>query len=199
MSTSTSIGEQRVFNAAVAGTNDNAGDSGTKNIFISIGGLTDPTSTRVAALDDRKWNPNQFGRLAPERQNILIGSLTTSSATTTAILGTLLNIADFKNAQILVDITATGGTASTLTVFVESRHDGTSWFSIAATPLLTTADKQLITLSKLQAANASTLITALVGAGTVRNIGWADDLRIRYSIEGTTSSFDFRVWINLLG
>ena len=48
-------------------------------------------------------------------------------------------------------------------------------------------------------ANNSTIITNNAGAGTIRNVGFADDLQVRYTISGATSTFDARVWVNLIG
>ena len=172
---------------------------GTNRLLVVIGGISTQTGTRVANEDWRALNLNRFGGLIQERQAILLGSLTTASGTTTANVGSATNIAYYKEAQVLVDVTATGGTASTLTIYVDSRLDGTTYMNIVAGTILTTASRQVITLVKQHADNTATLITGEAGAGTSRDVGWADDLQVRYSVAGTTASFDFRVWLNLIG
>lgn len=200
MGWSSTLQETRKLFSAIVGTDDVAADTlGTNRLLLVIGGIAEQTSTRVAIGDWRALSPNRFGGLTPERQAILVGSLTTASGTTLASLGSATNIGYYKEAQILVDVTATGGTASTLTVYVDSRLDGTTYMNIAAGAILTTASRQVITLQKQRGTNASTLITGDAGAGTTREVGWADDLQVRYSVVGTTASFDFRVWFNLIG
>ena len=71
--------------------------------------------------------------------------------------------------------------------------------NIAAGVIMTTISRQVITLQKQRGTNASTLITGEAGAGTTREVGWADDLQVRYSVVGTTADFSFRVWFNLIG
>lgn len=200
MGWSSTLDEQRILIRAVVGTDDGAADPlGTNRLLLVIGGIAEPTATRVAIGDWRALNVNRFGGLTPERQAILIGSLTTASGTTTAALGSATNIAHYQNAQVLVDVTATGGTASTLTIYVDSRLDGTTYMNIAAGTILTTASQQIFQVTKDPATNNTTLITGDAGAGTVRNVGFADDIQVRYSVAGTTANFSFRVWLNLIG
>lgn len=196
---SSNYDEVKGLHRGVVGTDDAVADTGTFRLIYKVGGITDQTGTRAANGDERVLNLNRFGGLRPERQAILVGSLTTASATTTANLGSATNLGFYKEAQILVDVTATGGTASTLTIYVDSRLDGTTYMNIAAGAILTTASRQVIAIQKSRGTNASTLITGEAGAGTVREVGFADDLQVRYSVAGTTASFDFRVWFNLIG
>ena len=199
MSTSTSIGEQRVFNAAVAGQNDQVADTGTKDFFIKVGGVASQTGTRVADGDDVTQRFNRFGGIIPERQYILIGTLTGAGATTTANLGSSTLIGNFYQAQFLIDVTATGGATATLTVYMDSRLDGTTYMNIAAAAVMTTASRQVVQIQRNFGTNISTIITGEAGAGTIRNVGFADNLQVRYTISGATSTFDARVWLNLLG
>lgn len=162
------------------------------------GGVYVGTPTAVAnGQYVRTWH-NAYGYLIPERQNILVGSLTTASATTTATLGTITGLGAFKDADILIDVTGTGGTASTLTVYVDSRLDGTTWTNIGAGTLMTTVSQHVVHITKRQV-NGVVVVTGLAGAGTVRAVGWADDVQIRYTIAGTTSNFSLRVWFNGVG
>ena len=199
MSTSEVIGEQRNFNKGVAGTNDNAAENGTLLVFVRMGGIADQTGTRVANLDDAILKLNRFGGTTPERQAVLIGTLVGAGATTTASLGSATNIGQYKQAQFLIDVTATGGATASLTVYVDSRLDGTTYMNLAAAAVMTTASRQVVQIQKEFNANNSTIITNNAGAGTIRNVGFADDLQVRYTISGATSTFDARVWVNLIG
>lgn len=200
MGWSSTLSDQTILVRSIIGTDDVAADPlGTNRLLLVIGGIAEQTGTRVAIGDWRALNLNRFGGLAPERQAILIGSLTTASGTTTANLGSATNLGHYRQAQIVVDVTATGGTASTLTVYVDSRLDGTTYMNLAAGTILTTASRQVISVSKERSTNNATLITGDAGAGTTRDVAFADDVQVRYSVAGTTANFDFRVWLNLIG
>ena len=167
-------------------------------ILLVGGGVHAGVPTAVTGTAYVRTWLNKFGYTVPERQNILIGSLTTASATTTAVVGTATGLGAFRDLDILVDVTGTSGTASTLTVYVDSRLDGTTYTNIGAGTLMTTISSQVIHLTKRQISGVA-MVTALAGAGTVRAIGWADDVQVRYTMAGTTSAMTFRVWFNGIG
>ena len=88
MGWSSTVDDQRILLRSIVGTDDVAADPlGTNRLFLVIGGIAEQTGTRVAIGDWRALNPNRFGGLTPERQAILVGSLTTASGTTTANIG----------------------------------------------------------------------------------------------------------------
>lgn len=181
---------------AIAGQQGAAAD--TRDIHLIGGGVHVGTPTAVTGTAYVRTWLNAYGYATPERQNILVGSLTTASATTTATIGTITGLGAYRELDILVDVTGTSGTASTLTVYVDSRLDGTTYKNIGAGTLMTTISSQVIHLTKRQVSGVAQ-VTALAGAGTVRAIGWADDVRVSYTMEGTTSAMTFRVWFNGIG
>lgn len=179
-----------------AGVNDAVSTSTT---FMSVGGIASTTGTRVTEGDDVKLRLNRFGGFRPERQNVLIGTITTSTATTTAQIGSILTIGNYVSAAIVIDMTAVAGDTNSSTIFAQSRLDGTNWVTIAASPVITTALPYALYLTKLSQSNVSTSLNGLPGPGTARNIPFADDLRFVYSITGDTSATSFRLFVNLIG
>lgn len=179
------------FNAVRA--EHNAAADGNPHL-LNIGGKYVAAPTVVADGDQAVWWVNQYGFNIVERQNVLL--LTTTTAASGTATGTAYTgIGAFANLDIFVDVSATGGSTATLDVYVDSRLDGTSWFNLAHGATMTTASQQVMHLTKGNPAGQVT-ITADAGVGTVRAIGWADDIRIRYAIGGATSTFTFRVWFN---
>ena len=181
---------------AVAGEHSAVADDNGQ--LLVGGGVYVGTPTAVANGDMVRTWLNRFGYANPERQTILLGSLNGAVATTTAVLGTATGLGVFKDIDILINVTATGGATATLTVYVDSRLDGTTWSNLAAGVIMTTADTQVLHLTKRNPA-AAVNVAAVAGAGTVRAIGWADDLQVRYTLTGATSTADFRVWANGVG
>ena len=135
---------------------------------------------------------NKIGLPVADRQSVLLFT-TTTGATGTFTSTAFANIGGFYNLDILIDVTATGGSTATLTSFIDSRLDGTTWVNLAQGATHTTASRQVIHLTKQQT-GTSLLITTDAGVGTTRPIGWGDDIRYRYSVGGATSTFTFRVW-----
>lgn len=81
--------------------------------------------------------------------------------------------AEFREANVLLDITAVSGTTPSLTVTVETSADGSSWFSHTAFSAKTATGKDIQKLGNL---------------GTY--------LRVSYAISGTTPSFTFSVVVD---
>ena len=134
-----------------------------------------------------------------ETHGLLMASLNGAVAVTTGTVGTPVSgMVKYRALDVLVDVTATGGSTATLTVYIDTKLDGTSWQNLAAGVIMTTASQQVIHLVRPVVTTAM-LVNTIAGAGTVRPIGWADDLRVRYTITGATSTFDFRVFINGVG
>jgi len=78
--------------------------------------------------------------------------------------------AEFREGNILLDITAASGTAPSLTVTVETSADGASWFTHTAFAAKTAVGKDVLKLVNLGAF-----------------------LRVSYAISGTAPSFTFSV------
>ncbi len=128
---------------------------------------------------------------------LLLDSFTTAAGSATGTIA--VGLAPYKDADVLVDVTAAAGTAATLDVYLDSRLDGTSWSNLGRLTAITGTAKALVHLSKRQAAVEIPGGGSDAGAGTIRAIGWGDDLRIRRDITGTTPSFTARVWLSLIG
>ena len=199
MATGDHISETRNFNRAVAGTDDNAAQTGTQNVFVKVGGVAQQTGTALSNGDEAALRLNRNGGLTPERMHIVVGTLTTAGATTTANLGSVTNIAYYKYAQFVIDVVDTGGSTATLTIYIDSNLQSGTVTNLAASAVMTTASRQVLQLTKAGSANVSTIVTGEAGAGTIRNVGWADDLRVRYTITGATSTFNASVTLNLIG
>lgn len=201
MGFSSTLDEIKVLQRAVTGTDDGAADPlGTTRLLLVVGGIAEPTLTRAAQGDWRALNPNRFGGLRPERMNVLMGTVTSSTATTTRDIGSVTAIGNHTEAIVVIEQTGATGDTNSSTVFLESRFDGTNWLGIAASTISTTATSQIIMLTKHVATNGlQILMNALPGPGTVRNVGFADDLRARITITGDTAAVSVRVWLNLIG
>ena len=106
----------------------------------------------------------------------------------------------FSKAALHLNITAAGGGTSTadrsLTVYLQSRFDGTNWDDIAAFSATGSVNKKILVVNNAQVGSGDVAITATVGAGTVRLIGFADDFRVRREISGTSPLFDYVVYLN---
>jgi|SRR5215469_10723831 hypothetical protein len=96
--------------------------------------------------------------------------LTSAARTTSGASDGTSAAAEFREANVLLDITAVSGTSPSMTVTVESSPDGTSWFAHTAFPAKTAAGKDILKLGNLGSA-----------------------LRVSYAITGTTPSFTFSV------
>ena len=169
-STSTLIGETRNWQRFV--TRDQIGSGGSVMQYVAHAGIAYST---------------------------VIGTLTDAVATTTAVLGTVSNVAEYRFAQVVIDVVNTGGSTSTLTVYLDSALHSATFTNIAASAVMTTAGRQVLQLTKAGSANVSTIVTGEAGAGTIRNVGWANNLQVRYTITGATSTFNASVHVNLLG
>jgi hypothetical protein len=78
--------------------------------------------------------------------------------------------AEFREGNVLLDITAASGTSPSLTVTVETSVDGGSWFAHTAFTAKTAAGKDMLKLANL-----------------------GSFLRVSYAISGTSPSFTFSV------
>ena len=181
---------QDAVNAVLAG---NAQSADTNPMGLMDMGRYVATPTAVADGQYVTVLLNKLGYPIPDRQSVLLFT-TTTGGTGTFTSTAFGNIGAFQNLEVLIDVTATGGSTATLTSFIDSRIDGTTWVNLAQGGTMTTASVQVLHLTKQNPATAIT-ITADAGVGTVRAIGWSDDIRFRYSVGGATSTFTFRVFV----
>jgi len=106
------------------------------------------------------------------REGVFLETLVASAArTTTGNSGVLTGFGPVKTLRVALNITAASGTTPTLDVVIEDTLDGTNFFTIG-------------TFTQKTAAGADVLnVTA----------PFADSVRIRWTIGGTTPSFTFDV------
>jgi len=142
---------------------------------------------------------NKEGMVIPERQNLLLDDVTTGTGSGTGT--TTIGLGVYKECDLFLDVTAAaGGTDTadrTLAIFIDTRLDGTNYTNIAQFNGTGSVVQYHIHLTKQFQTTADLNVTADAGAGTIRAVGWADDLRVRRDITGTSPDFDYRVWINL--
>ena len=158
-----------------------AGTAGAlRTITYSPNTLSAGTSTQVAAV------------MHPAGTPFVLHSVTTiGSGATGTTTGTITSgLAQWKNIDIFIDVTAeTGAATTTLLVFVDGQHPtGSVTLSIAQYAAITTVGQHVIHLSKERAAGSTAAVQVDAGAGTVRAIGWGDALRIRTQLTGTDTT-----------
>lgn len=178
----------------VTGTHGTAAD--TSPAVVNSGGKHTTAPTAIVDGNAVVLWLSKHGYILPERQVILLDSQTTASGSGTGTALTGLGV--YKDADVHVDVTLGTGTSGTLLLYLDARLDGTAWTNLARLTAFTTAAKSNVHLSKRQGAAEIAAVGTDAGAGTVRAMGWADDLRIRRDITGTSPSFSYRVWVNLV-
>ena len=100
-----------------------------------------------------------------------VTALASAARTTSSNSGALLGFGDWSKFRAQLAVTAASGTTPTLDVVIEDSLDGTNWNTVATFTQKTAAG--------VQAAD----VTGLFG----------DQLRVRWTIAGTTPSFTFGV------
>ena len=129
--------------------------------------------------------------------------VTLDSQTTVATSGQgswMSGLGYFKTIDVLIALTAAGGTTPTLDIFIETKPDGTNSMGLAHFTQFTTDStaQAVIRLNKTGSVGEITGILSAPGAGTVRNIGWGDALSVRRAITGTSPSYSYIVTINCI-
>ena len=145
--------------------------------------------------------PNPLVVVQPAFRQFVLDSASLGSASATGT--TTTGMGGFRVVDVFARFSSMTGTVSTVDIFVDSRIDGTNYTNIAhLTQLLSatgpTADvvvrliKNPVTPVEVQGLRAD------AGAGTVRNIGWGDDLRVRRDVSGGTTApiFTYTVTVN---
>jgi len=181
-----------------------SGDHGTKGDanpkVILVGGRFTNSPTALSDLDHAVILMGERGEQIqqPGNRQFILDERTSASSSATGTNTT--GLAGYADADVILDVSAAAGTSPTLDVFLDSRLDGTGYTNIAHFTQITGVGTRVAHMSKRQSA-VELDGSADVGAGTVRAIGWADDLRVRTDYSGGTTSpvFDHRVTINLVG
>ena len=137
-------------------------------------------------LDPRGYN-------IPNRVNVGMGSLTTAS--TGSSHAAVTGLGAFKDITLYVSVTAIAGDTATLSVFVDSKLDGTNYVNLAKLPLITGVKKYAIQLTRRNPA-ADVDVSADAANGVTRAIGWGDDIRVRTVSSGDTSTLSYNTWMH---
>lgn len=142
-------------------------------------------------VDRRGWN-------TPHLDTVTLFSTTTAGTQTTSTGTWLSALGGLNKLQLLVDITATGGTDPTLDAFVDTDFGGTRVINVARTTLMVGPQAALIILDRSPSTGGMVAsINADAGAGTVRSVGFGDRVRVRYSVgSNATSQVSFAVYIS---
>lgn len=130
------------------------------------------------------------------KQVQLYGATATASFTGTFTTG----LGYFTHADVYVRVAGTVGTSPTLDLFVDSKLDGTNAINLGHATQITTIIGNVLRFTKIATtASESGAIGGDAGAGTIRNLSWGDDLRVRATLSGGTTApaFDLTVWVNL--
>ena len=142
-----------------------------------------------------------FVVVQPSYRQFILDTTTLGSAAASGTATTGLGA--FKVVDVHVNIGSMTGTISFLDILVDSRIDGTDWVNLAHLAQVTSATGSgYVTQARLVKNVTLPVEVALLGtdagAGTIRNIGWGDDLRIRRTVSGGTTApiFTYTVTVN---
>lgn len=184
--------EQDIVNL-VRGIHGTAAD-GTPTVFL-VGGkyVAQPVAVDggdvVAAWLDAK------GYINPHVEALTLIDFTTAGTNQTG--SAVTGLGAFRDADVHVNVSAFTGTSPTLDVYADSRLDGTNWKNLARMTQMTGTGQFFLHLTKRQSGGEGTL-TSDAGAGTIRAVGWGDDLRVRANIGGTSPSVSAVISVNLV-
>lgn len=130
------------------------------------------------------------------RETELVAS---AARTTSSDSGVLDGFSDSQTMSLLLQVTAASGTTPQLNVALEHTYDGTTWYELGRIGAANIAAAGHYTLDIGPGINDRTnaAVTPLSGtqahSRAAVNATFADRLRIKWTISGTTPSFTFRV------
>lgn len=188
------LSTQHVINL-VRGTHGAAAD-GTPHVIL-IGGKFVAAPTAVSGAQTVVMWLDERGYSKPHVEARQLDGFTTASANGTGT--SLTGLGAFTEMDILIDVTLADGTTPTLDLLLDTQYDGTGWVNLAKTTQITTIDQVALHLTRRLANTEVTNVDTTAGAGTLRNLGWGDALRVRRIIAGTSPSFSGRIWISAVG
>ena len=163
-----------------------------------VGGVYTATATANAAGDVvRLWLDAQ-GYNGPHREYVLLGSFSTLGSATTTISSTASGLGVFYNMVVAVNVTQATGAVATLNVLVDSQVDGTNWYNICQTPIMTASGSFVVNLVRAVATSGMSTTTLDAGVGTFRTFGWGDNVRTRLAVTGTaTTTMAAQIYVNV--
>lgn len=128
----------------------------------------------------------------------LMSAFVAGSGGTGTASSTVTGLANAKDVDVFVDVTAyTGAATGSLLIFVDGRIDGTNYVNIAQATVITTIGQAVLHLTKRNpAGQVGMALSVDAGAGTTRAFGFGDALRLRRQITGTaTTTFSGTIFI----
>ena len=166
--------------------------------FVRVGGQYLKTPAAAGTGADLVFWADARGYLVPHIDAFQLFSTTTAGTQTTTTAGTMLGLGAMRQVSVQLSLTTQGATV-TLDCYLDSRFDGTNWINVARFPAFTANGIHSIILTKQQGASVLTTGIGLdAGAGTIREIGFADDLRARYTWTGTAAYLTFTLYVNAI-
>lgn len=166
----------------------------------------------IANLLLHQWGSSQDGTPwgnvgVPMYKQVVLDSQTTVSGS--GVGSWMTGLGYFKQILVHVRLSAVEGTSPTINMFVDTRLDGTNVTNLVSFPQLTNTatagmlavlnrDIDLVANAAGTVGGITSALEADVGTGTVRTIGWGDDLRIRRAIAGTSPSYSYIVTLNCI-
>ena len=182
---------------AAMGTHDAVADA--TPIVLQQGGKYVKVPVSVASGDTAIVWTDAYGRLTANisAHQIAIGNGTLGAGTTTSTAIVGMNV--YKDLDLDVVSTGVSGTTPTLNIFVDSKLDGTNLVNLSHLTEITTNTRVGIHLTRRNANGEVGSFGSDAGAGTLRAIGWGDDIRIRAVVAGTNPNFVVTVYLNAVG
>lgn len=194
----TNVAGAAVLNISAPGGSSHSDPVNATAAVSVIGGVYATTPTANASGDVvRLWLDAQ-GYNIPHREYILLGSFSTLGSATTTTSPTAAGFGAFYNMIVAINMTTATGAVATLNVLVDSQVDGTNWYNICQTPIMTASGSFVVNLVRAVATSGMSTTTVDAGVGTFRTFGWGDNIRARLAVSGTaTTQIGAQIYINV--
>jgi hypothetical protein len=156
--------------------------------FVRTGGkyVAQPTAA-TANADVIDWK-DERGYSIPHIGPISVVTVTTGASASTAT-GTIGGVAAFGNLTITSDVSLATGAVATLNLLIDSDLGASgTWWNIAQSTIYTATGKFALQLTGPQGTAVESTLTSDAGAGTYRQVQWANNLRIRAVVSGTATT-----------
>lgn len=156
--------------------------------FVRSGGVYNPTPTAATGTRDVVTWHDPYGYSVVHRDSVQVASFTTAASASTNT-GTISGMAALSHLTVLTDISASAGVLGTMNVLIDTDLGASgTWISIAQSSIYTAGGLYAMQLAKPQATNLESTLTADAGAGTLRRMGWGNNIRIRAVVVGTATT-----------
>ena len=167
--------------------------------FLRTGGKYVDQPTAVASGRDVVTWRDERGYRTPHYEVSVFGTVTTGASASTGI-STGSGFGPFKHVTFFTDVTLATGAVATLNVLIDTVLGASgTWVNIAQSTIYTATGGYALQLTRNFATQAQVDLTADAGAGTLRNVGWGDKIRIRKVVTGTaTTSVSATVYVSVV-